>query len=564
MDTQLRGPMPRARKPAQVPSECVPSTGYVPMAPMMPGEPEAPGVVEEPLGQPVGPALDHPFTGPVADGFGPGPDAPSTPMRAAGGTPGPGAPAHTAHAVAAPVPDSAALHAVPLHPAYAVMPSADSAESAAVPVHPLHASVPASDSAMVPAVPGQLAQPLETPMGHHVVAATAPADDIGHPAGHILTTARTDAVAPNSSVGGHDGSCCCCQCTGDDKAAQPDPGQQGDPSAQGDPSVQQSPDTTPPGNGSHDAAPDSTAGNTCSPDTGTAGKYDSPVQVATAPDTTSSADQLKPFSKSEKPQPMQSAMTVEGKPLSPTPGAQPQLMQAGKRVQDKPAPVTPGAEPQQPLARRLVVPEKMSPASFTKSVPAPQTGSGGSGDKGNGSGDKGNGSGGKGSDTGGQGSGSGDKGSDTGGKKGLPPVKATSGGGNLTFDEGQYRKLTGVVNDMDDSLTKNAASTPTMALDVDLTVHAGNSNWGPAGDVAAWTKNFGQSVAGVNEKMRVALSLMGNALTLATMVFKDTNDLAQMDFTTFVTEFPDLNTGGGQTNPGAYGAFGGGSTGGKN
>lgn len=559
MTGELRSSLPRVRKqPAQVPAECVPSTGYVPMAPMVPGEPASPAkplsTPLAPLGQSVQPSLQQPLGGsaatPVVDAF--GPEAVSAPLRPMSGSamqPAQGGQVTPAHGLGAP-------------------------GSPGVPVHA--AMAPAPDTAAVPAVPGATAPPsaplagnvperLSEPMHHHVadtVTATPahelspPLQEMGHPATHTLMASETDdAVA--SSPGCGQGCSCCCQDTEDrldDTTPGHDPGQSVNP-----------PDASPPYAGNPDADPDSVAGNLYLPDTpehqqvpdtpgtpqrpetGTgvqpSGSHDSPVQVAvpgtpenrrlveppaqSKPDYQSN-DPLKPFFKSERPQPMQPRTVQEGL----VPGAPSPRKVAAQSVQAPSAAVTPGLS-ERPVNDVEDPAQSLKPPGHEggERVPPPIFGAGGQ-----------------------PGSGTG------GGKKALGDLKATAGG-NLTFDENQYKQLTNTVNDTELSLRKEAAQTPTMALDIDLTLKIGNTVWPPAGHVAGWTKHFGESVAGVNEKMRTTLHVFGAALNLATMVFKDTDNLANMDFTTFVTEFPDLNTGGGQTNPGGYGAFGGGAGG---
>jgi len=146
------------------------------------------------------------------------------------------------------------------------------------------------------------------------------------------------------------------------------------------------------------------------------------------------------------------------------------------------------------------------------------------------------------------------------GPKKLGAVNSAAGG-QLTFDENKYKQLTGVVNDMELSVVKDATSTPDMILDAEFPLQPGGSkgqHWPPATDLVNWGVGFGQSVTEQNEKLRSALSTFGIALIAAAEVFKDTDDLTTMDYTAFVTEFPDLNAGGGQINPGAGGYFGGG------
>lgn len=638
MAGEVRSSLPRVRKQsAQVPADCVPSTGYVPMGPMMPGEPEGPGQPPTPVGAPLWqsaqPPLSQPFDGspatPVADGFGPGPDAPSTPLLPGSTTvmqPAPGSQMVPAHALAGP--------AGPVGPAHTVrlmaVPAGDAA--AAVPATPAPPTARVADDLSAPA-----SAPHSTPLNHPVAGTSAPeAHNLSTPLGsvdqpitHNLMAHTADkGIAPSSGDGHGPGCPCCGQNTADqqtdaaedhqaDAAAQPDASSHAqDPAQPAGPS-----DTSQPGTGTPDStagasspsdthvsgAPDTTgagtqppadpgnsAGN--SPGSHAAGAHDSPVQVDTAapgnaappqpermikPETTpQSQDPTKPFYKSEKPpmvareyirkpdapvtpgsgQPLESGKRVQAPYVPGTPGATPP-MAAAETIQAPNAPVTPGAAQPQPLDKGLMVkpPDDRVPLSPATISPKPGADTGSSGQSGSDTG-------GKGSDTGGAGSGAGSQGSGTGGdggKKTPPPVRARSGG-NLTFDENKYKQLTNVINDMTTGLVKSAAQTATMALDVELALQAGNKLWHPAGHVTDWTKNFGQSVSEVNDKMRVALNTLSNALSLASTVFKDTADLAQLDFGTFVTEFPDFNTGGGQINPGAYGAFGGGATGGKN
>jgi hypothetical protein len=137
-----------------------------------------------------------------------------------------------------------------------------------------------------------------------------------------------------------------------------------------------------------------------------------------------------------------------------------------------------------------------------------------------------------------------------GDQAGAMPTLTATAGGQLTFDEGKCRRLIGVMDGMELGLTQDAVRTDNMILNESWTVMPANEAWRPANDVAGWTSNFATSVVDRNENLRMALSTFTTAMRAATEVFTDTADkavdLTTVSFTTFVTQYPDLNTGGGQ------------------
>ncbi|WP_447002026.1 hypothetical protein ACRAKI_19995 [Saccharothrix isguenensis] len=126
----------------------------------------------------------------------------------------------------------------------------------------------------------------------------------------------------------------------------------------------------------------------------------------------------------------------------------------------------------------------------------------------------------------------------------------------ITFDEAMYDKLIAVLDELEQGLLHKATSSGPVPLNSDFTVVPGSPEWKPALDLLNKGKEFGGSVEEKTESLRQALVKFRNALKAAKGVFKDTDDLADYDISSFIAEYPDFQLGsiGG---PGAGGSGGG-------
>ncbi|MEU6267775.1 hypothetical protein [Saccharopolyspora shandongensis] len=185
-------------------------------------------------------------------------------------------------------------------------------------------------------------------------------------------------------------------------------------------------------------------------------------------------------------------------------------------------------------------------------------GKGGDGKEGDGKGGDGKGGDGKGGDgKGGDGKGGDGKGGDGKGGDGkdgkpkpLPAVKSADGKGNLRFNKDDWLKLLGALHDVENGLIDYAAISKYGELNGTFRAQPRDTQWEPAKDLNARASKFGGSVETVNEALRQRLSTVVNAMRWAIEVFENTDDLANYSLNDFVTEFPDLNSGGGKMSGG--------------
>ncbi|GAB3451613.1 hypothetical protein [Actinophytocola sediminis] len=127
----------------------------------------------------------------------------------------------------------------------------------------------------------------------------------------------------------------------------------------------------------------------------------------------------------------------------------------------------------------------------------------------------------------------------------LPPLSG-SDGGNLTFDEASYKKLISEMDGIELSLIDDAVSTNDAVITEKWLALPANQTWEPAIDVNTWTAAFGAKVVSFNENLRATFSTFTVGLTAAMEIFDETDDLALYPFSGFVSQYPDLNIGGGQ------------------
>ncbi|MEV6233520.1 hypothetical protein AB0L88_37225, partial [Saccharopolyspora shandongensis] len=189
-------------------------------------------------------------------------------------------------------------------------------------------------------------------------------------------------------------------------------------------------------------------------------------------------------------------------------------------------------------------------------------GKGGDGKDGDGKGDgKGgdgkDGKGGDGKDGDGKGDGKGGDGKDGKGGDGkdgkpkpLPAVKSADGKGNLRFNKDDWLKLLGALHDVENGLIDYATISKYGELNGTFRAQPRDTQWVPAKDLNDRAGTFGGSVETVNEALRQRLSTVVNAMRWAIEVFENTDDLANYSLNDFVTEFPDLNSGGGKMSGG--------------
>ncbi|QWF82756.1 hypothetical protein [Amycolatopsis sp. CA-230715] len=190
---------------------------------------------------------------------------------------------------------------------------------------------------------------------------------------------------------------------------------------------------------------------------------------------------------------------------------------------------------------------------YTITSPAP--GNGGNGGKDGGK------DGGKKDDTGGKKDGDGDKKDGAGDKKDgdkkdgdgkdkkpkpLPAVKGPGGSGHLRFNKDDWNKLMSAFNTLNISLVDDATTNKEDGiLGADFQVQP-KSDWQPATKLNTWATGFGNSVVKVNDELHTRVDKFVSAMSWATEVFEKTDDLANYGLNEFVTEFPDLNSGGGK------------------
>ncbi|WP_165968460.1 hypothetical protein [Saccharopolyspora elongata] len=134
--------------------------------------------------------------------------------------------------------------------------------------------------------------------------------------------------------------------------------------------------------------------------------------------------------------------------------------------------------------------------------------------------------------------------------KPLPAVKSADGKGNLRFNKDDWLKLLGALHDVENGLIDYATFSRYGELNGTFTAQPRDTQWGPAKDLNARASKFGGSVETVNEALRQRLSTVVNAMRWAIEVFENTDDLANYSLNDFVTEFPDLNSGGGKMSGG--------------
>ncbi|MEV0702534.1 hypothetical protein AB0I53_32080, partial [Saccharopolyspora sp. NPDC050389] len=196
-------------------------------------------------------------------------------------------------------------------------------------------------------------------------------------------------------------------------------------------------------------------------------------------------------------------------------------------------------------------------------------GKGGDGKEGDGKGGDGKGGDGKGGDgkggdgkegdgKGGDGKGGDGKGGDgkDGKPKPLPAVKAADGKGNLRFNKDDWLKLLGALHDVENGLIDYATTSRYGELNGTFKAQPRDTQWEPAKDLNARASKFGGSIETANEALRQRLSTVVNAMRWAIEVFENTDDLANYSLNEFVTEFPDLNSGGGKMSGGGQGSGG--------
>lgn len=126
----------------------------------------------------------------------------------------------------------------------------------------------------------------------------------------------------------------------------------------------------------------------------------------------------------------------------------------------------------------------------------------------------------------------------------------------IKFDEAMYDKLIAVLDELEQGLLHKATNSGPLPLGSDFTVVPGSPQWQPALDLLNKGKEFGGSVEEKTEALRQALVKFRNALVAAKGVFKDTDDLAEYDISSFLAEYPDFQRGS-MGGPGAGGSGGG-------
>ncbi|SDZ56316.1 hypothetical protein SAMN05216215_11017, partial [Saccharopolyspora shandongensis] len=134
--------------------------------------------------------------------------------------------------------------------------------------------------------------------------------------------------------------------------------------------------------------------------------------------------------------------------------------------------------------------------------------------------------------------------------KPLPAVKSADGKGNLRFNKDDWLKLLGALHDVENGLIDYATISRYGELNGTFRAQPRDTRWEPAKDLNARASGFGGSVETVNEALRQRLSTVVNAMRWAIEVFENTDDLANYSLNDFVTEFPDLNSGGGKMSGG--------------
>lgn len=126
----------------------------------------------------------------------------------------------------------------------------------------------------------------------------------------------------------------------------------------------------------------------------------------------------------------------------------------------------------------------------------------------------------------------------------MPPDGNVGPDPNLKFDEAQYGQLINVIGEVKTSLNK-AGYIDVTFLDAELKLQPTGQTWEPAVNLVTRGGTFGGSVDTENASLEKTLSTFHSALEQAKEVFKETDDLAAYDATTFTTEYPGFGGTGG-------------------
>lgn len=113
---------------------------------------------------------------------------------------------------------------------------------------------------------------------------------------------------------------------------------------------------------------------------------------------------------------------------------------------------------------------------------------------------------------------------------------------NITFDKAQYDKLIADLVALEDSL-KHDATKHGMPIDEEFNPVPGTAAWVLA-DLQTKGKALGASVKKLDGTIADQLDNFITALKNARSIFDETNDLAQFSITDFLSEYPDLGSGG--------------------